>query len=204
MENDVQRASLDVQKLQANISDAQLTAPFDGQVLSFGVTAGGAATAYKKVALVADLSELEVSADLTSSSLKDLAEGMPVTIVASNRPGEQLEGYIRSLPYPYGGGGRTAGVEEEDQDKSTRISVTTNITEAGFELGDLVRITAVVERKENVLWLPPQAIRTFEGRKFVVVQDGEIQRRVDVQVGIQGEEQIEIESGLTEGQLVIG
>jgi multidrug efflux pump subunit AcrA (membrane-fusion protein) len=66
-------------------------------------------------------------------------------------------------------------------------------------------VNVVLERKDDVLWLPPQAIRTFEGRKFVVVQEeGEAQRRVDVKVGIESEDRVEIEEGLTEGQVVIG
>ncbi len=119
-----------------------------------------------------------------------------------SRPGQELKGYIRRLPYPYGGGGRTEGLDEED--KSTRITLEASAAEAGFELGDLARVTVVLERKEDVLWLPPQAIRVFEGRRFVVVQEGEAQRRVDVKVGIQGEDRVEIVEGLSEGQIVIG
>jgi multidrug efflux pump subunit AcrA (membrane-fusion protein) len=55
-----------------------------------------------------------------------------------------------------------------------------------------------------VLWLPPQAIRTFEGRKFVVVQEGDAQRRVDVKIGVEGEDRVEIVEGLNEGQVVVG
>jgi multidrug efflux pump subunit AcrA (membrane-fusion protein) len=62
----------------------------------------------------------------------------------------------------------------------------------------------VLERKDDVLWLPPQAIRTFEGRRFVVVQEGDAQIRVDVKVGIESEDRVEIEEGLSEGQVVIG
>ena len=65
-------------------------------------------------------------------------------------------------------------------------------------------MTVVLERKDDVVWLPPQAIRTFEGRKFVVVQEGDAQLRVDVTVGIESEDRVEIEQGLTEGQIVIG
>jgi multidrug efflux pump subunit AcrA (membrane-fusion protein) len=61
-----------------------------------------------------------------------------------------------------------------------------------------------LERKDNVLWLPPQAIRTCEGRKFVVVQEGDAQLRVDVKVGIESEDRVEIEEGLTDGQIVVG
>jgi hypothetical protein len=38
----------------------------------------------------------------------------------------------------------------------------------------------------------------------VVVQDGESQRRVDVKVGIESTDRVEIEEGLTEGQIVVG
>jgi multidrug efflux pump subunit AcrA (membrane-fusion protein) len=53
------------------------------------------------------------------------------------------------------------------------------------------------------MWLPPQAIRRFEGRRFVVVQDAEGQRRVDVKVGITSDDRVEILEGLEEGQVVI-
>ncbi|HEY65517.1 MAG TPA: HlyD family efflux transporter periplasmic adaptor subunit [Caldilineae bacterium] len=202
LKNDVERALLKVQKLEAAIADAQIIAPFDGQVLSITLTEGRPVDAFKPVVVVADPSELEVSADLTSTQLQDLAEGMPATVVLVSRPGEELKGYIRRLPYPYGGGGRTGTFDEED--KSTRIALEASAAEAGYEMGDLARVTVVLERKEDVLWLPPQAVRIFEGRTFVVVKEGEAQRRVDVKVGIKGEDRWEIEEGLTEGQIVIG
>ncbi|MCD6289429.1 MAG: efflux RND transporter periplasmic adaptor subunit [Anaerolineae bacterium] len=202
LKNDVERAQLQVQKLEAAIADAEIIAPFDGKVLSISLTEGRAVEAFNPVAIVADPSELEVSADLTSTQLQDLSEGMPVTVVLVSRPGQELKGHIRRLPYPYGGGGRSEGLEQED--KSTRVSLDTGGEKVDYELGDLARVTVVLERKENVLWLPPQAVRTFEGRKFVVVKEGDTQRRVDVKVGIQGEDRWEIEEGLKEGQIVIG
>ncbi|MEJ5200292.1 MAG: secretion protein HlyD, partial [Anaerolineae bacterium] len=68
----------------------------------------------------------------------------------------------------------------------------------------LVKVTVIVERKENALWLPPQAIRTFEGRRFVVIKEGVGQRRVDVKVGIESLDRIEILDGVAEGQQVLG
>ena len=71
-------------------------------------------------------------------------------------------------------------------------------------MGDLVDVTVTVERKDDVLWLPPQAIRNFNGRRFAVIQDGDVQRRVDIKIGIQAEERVEIEEGLQAGQTVVG
>ncbi|MBN1994860.1 MAG: efflux RND transporter periplasmic adaptor subunit [Anaerolineae bacterium] len=203
LKNDVERAILDVEKLKAEIADAQIIAPFDGQILSETLTEGREATARKTVAIIADLSELEISAELSSTQLQDLSEGMPVVATLSRRPGEEWRGSIRRLPYPYGGGGRSEGAEEEDQ--STRIRLEgVSFEDLDLEVGDLMSIEVILEQKDNVLWLPPQAVRKFEGRDFVVVQDGELQRRVDVKVGIESEDRVEIEEGLTEGQIVVG
>jgi multidrug efflux pump subunit AcrA (membrane-fusion protein) len=206
--NNVKRAQLDVQKLEATIAEAQIIAPLDGQILSKSLSEGREVTAFKPVMIIADLTELEISANPFSSELSGLAENMPVKATITNRPGEEIAGFIRRLPYPYGGGGRSEGVEEEDE--STRITLERLLEELGLEVGDLMRIEVILESKDDVLWLPPQAIRTFEGRKFVVVQDGEVQRRIDVKIGITSEDRVEIvedadsKEGLTEGQIVIG
>lgn len=202
LKNDVARAEVQVRKLEAAIQDAQLIVPFDGELLSMTLTAGQAATAYKAVAVVADTSQLEASAELLSNQMDGLAEGMSAEIVMASRPGVTLIGEVRRLPFPYGSG--PSGTKIEEQDKSTRVTIEDATLEEGFEEGDLVRVKVVKERKDGVLWLPPQALRNFDGRRFAVIQDGDTQRRVDVKVGIQTTEQVEIEEGLEEGQVVIG
>jgi hypothetical protein len=49
----------------------------------------------------------------------------------------------------------------------------------------VVKIHIVLGRKDNVLWLPPDAVRAFEGRRFVVVREGDRERRATVRVGIE-------------------
>ncbi|MEZ4673088.1 MAG: efflux RND transporter periplasmic adaptor subunit [Caldilineaceae bacterium] len=201
--NDVERVNLDVTKLQAEIAEAQIIAPFAGQLLSLSLTPGQAVEAFRPVATVADINNLEVTADLLSNQMEDLAEEMPVSVVLVSRPGVELTGQIRQLPYPYGSGG-SATATIEDRDKSTRFTLDQSADEAGFDMGDLVRVTVELERKDNILWVPPQAVRVFDGRRFAVVIDGEARRRVDVKVGIETPDRLEIEEGLEEGQIVEG
>lgn len=203
LRNDVERSSYDVTKLQAEIAEAQIVAPFDGQLLSVSLTPGQAVEAFRPVVTIADVTALEVSADLLSNQMQELAEDMPVAVVLVSRPGVVLNGHIRQLPYPYGSGGGTA-TTVEDQDKSTRFTLDESAADAGFAMGDLVRITAELERKDNVLWVPPQAVRVFDGRRFAVLIDGETRRRVDVKAGIETQDRIEIEEGLEEGQVIEG
>lgn len=202
LQNNYERAKLNVEKLEAAINDAQIHAPFDGQLLSVSLTPGQAIEGFQKVISLADVTKLEVSADLLSDQMTQLVEAMPVKVVLVSRPGDILTGKIRQLPYPYGSGGK--GISVEDQDKSTRFTLDQAAKDLGFQMGDLVRVTAELERKQDVLWVPPQALRVFDGRRFAVVQEGDTQRRVDVNVGIQTQERVEIKEGLELGQTVVG
>ena len=142
------------------------------------------------------MNSLELSASLTSEDMQYLEEGMLVTTNLSSRPGETYSGEIRYLPY-----GLPA--DEIEDDKTTRITLDVGSEELALEKGDLMRVTVILEQKDDVLWLPPQAIRTFEGRRFVVVQADGFQQRVDVTIGIEGNDRTEIEAGLEEGQIVV-
>ena len=156
---------------------------------------------YRTVLSIADPTELEIMADLATSELSELTEGTVLLAEVINRPGEQIPGFIRRLPYPYGGGGRIEGVQ--DDDTSTRVTLEKSVSELGMNVGDRVRITVELERSVETLWLPPQAVRTFEGRNFVVIQEDGGQRRLDVAIGIRSSDRLEILDGLSEGQIVI-
>ena len=198
--NGVNQAQLSLERLQAQVADAQIVAPMDGQVLSLSLYAGRPTDAFKPVIVVADPLAIEVSADLSASQLHDMIEGQEAVVTLRAYPGQTWHGTVRRLPYPYGTGGSTedlAGV-----DKSTRISLEGDLSD--LELGDLARVTIVLEEKDDALWLPPAAIRIFQGREFVIVQDVDRQRRVDVTIGIGSDDRVEILEGLEEGQIVVG
>ena len=201
----IEELRLHLSRLQAQLDEARLVAPFDGQVLLVTLVEGRAATAYKPAIVVANVDALELSADLDVDAMQVLQEGMEVTCEPTRRPGQQFTGFIRRLPYPYGGGSRVGTVEDEDQ--STRVTLEDTPEALGLSLDDRVYVTVVLEHKEDVFWVPPQAIHQFEGREFIVVQDGDRQRAVDVNVGIESEERYEIEGvteELVEGWVVIG
>jgi multidrug efflux pump subunit AcrA (membrane-fusion protein) len=204
LEQALTRTELELEDLQAQITDTLILAPFDGEVTAVSTAAGKAVEGFKPVIIVADPTELEVTAELGSEEMSKLSEGQEASLVPVEFPGEELAAEIRLLPYPYGAGGSTT--ELDDKDPNTHLSVEWgNLSGADeVEPGDLVRVTVVLERKDDALWLPPAAIRTFEGRRFVIVQEGAGQRQVDVTIGIESEDQVEIVDGLEEGQVVIG
>jgi membrane fusion protein, macrolide-specific efflux system len=200
---------LNYENLDGAILDAQIVSPIDGKVLSISLLEGAEIRAFNPLVTVGDDSQLEVGSTLTSTQMQDLAEGMEATIELTSRPGEKLAGTVRSLPYPYGTGGGTKSTTSGSSttgtsaDNTSRISLNNPEELRSFRLGDLVQVTVIKESKEGVLWLPPNAIRTFEGRNFVVVQTDGLPRRVDIRLGIRNEQMVEILEGLEEGQVVV-
>jgi multidrug efflux pump subunit AcrA (membrane-fusion protein) len=200
LEQTVTKAELELADLQAQITDTLILAPFDGEVTALSTAAGKAVQGFEPVIVVADPAELEVTAELAADDMRKLSEDQEATIVPVEYPGQELPATIASLPYPYGSGGSATGVDEED--RATHLAV--DFRGLAVETGDLVRVNVVLEQKDDVLWLPPAAIRTFEGRKFVVVQEGAGQRQVDVTLGIESDDRVEIVDGLEEGLVVVG
>ena len=195
---DVAKAQTALEEAQDKLENAQLVAPFDGRILTLNIRRGSQVEAFKAVIVIAQMEALELTANLDATDLAEMSVGQSATIQLRNRPEQELTGAVRTLPYPYGGGSGNAADNEE---RVARISVDQDVS---LTLGELAEVTIVLEEKQDVLWLPPAAIRRFQGRNFVVVQDGVAQRRVDVRIGIESEERVEILEGLTEGQVVIG
>lgn len=195
---EVERARLNIDRLQRQIDDATLTAPFAGRLVAVNLRPGALAEAFQPVIVLADPSTLEITVELGAAELAELSVGLPVAVQLRGRPGTpSLEGFIRQLPLT---GAATGAVQQED--RLTRISLEDEAV--ALELGELTTVTILLEEREDVLWLPPAALRLFQGRTFVVVQDGDLQRRVDVRLGIQNEQRVEIVEGVDEGQVVIG
>lgn len=186
---------LSVENRDLELAKAQIFAPFDGQILSVALNEGATIGAFQGVMTMADVSNLEITATLQSTQIAELSTDMTINATPLNRPGEVLAGTIRYLPFE-------DGVTEGDN--FVRIALDQSPQASGLELGDRVQVTIPLQSKLDVLYLPPQAIRQFEGRRFVVVREGDVEQRVDVRVGLQTEDRVEIEEGLAEGQIVVG
>ncbi|HEU5103070.1 MAG TPA: HlyD family efflux transporter periplasmic adaptor subunit [Roseiflexaceae bacterium] len=170
-------------------------------MLAISISEGDTVTAFDPLIEIADPSQLEVASELGAEQMRRLAEGQPAEISTLSRPDVIIPAIIRQMPAPYGSGGSGA---VQEQDRTTRfklLDLKGQEVEAGVTI---VKIRIVLEHKDNVLWLPPEAVRSFEGRRFVVVRDGDRERRVTVKTGIETEDRIEILEGLKEGDLIVG
>ncbi len=202
-ENAVKTAQANLKEAEEKLTDAKLIAPFDGRVLSISIKRGSNAEPFKQVAVIAQLDDLELTANLGTTELEKLSVDQEVLVKIRNRPEETLSGFVRTLPYPFGGG--SGGDEGQDGEKVVRIAIDSDKhPDVALKLGELADLEVRLEVKRDALWVSPNAIRRFQGRRFVVVQEDGGQRRVDVLVGIESEQRVEILEGVEAGDVIIG
>lgn len=196
-EQEVELAQIALDEINVTYDGLRITSPMDGTVLSVSILEGNTTEANKPVIVVANLDDLVVSANVNSDDLAQLVIGMKVMVSSIGQNGSAAEGKIRALPYPYGNG------ETESTDGSVQVALDQLPAQLGYEIGDMVSMSIILQQKADALWLPLQVVREFEGRYFVIVKDGDVERRVDVKVGIIDDDRIEITEGLIEGQVVV-
>ena len=193
LERAVEVSRLTLERLEAQLGRAQIVAPFDGRVSSHSLTVGKTVRAFDPVIIISKPGGLEAAAELSQSRLVEIAVGQPVSVTLNSVPGKVYSGVVRRLPQ--------AGAATTATDKSVRVTI--EDADEDLKEGDLARVTIITARKPSALWLPPQAIRNFQGRRFVVVRDAEGERRADVKLGLQSDDRVEILSGVLEGQIVV-
>ena len=199
LSNQVAQTQLQLERIESQIAQSMLVAPIFGTVTAVHIEEGDSVAAEETVVVIADLNRVEVQVPLLDRELQELSEGMVAFGTVPAQPETRFLMTVHQLPYPYG-----TGAQANEADSFVRISFDdpTQVTE--LSIGERLEVAILLERHDNVLWLPPAAIREFNGRLFVVVQDGESQKRLDIKIGLQNENQIEIISGVSEGQLVVG
>lgn len=186
-------------ELDAQVAQARAFAPADGTIIGT-VNVGRNVTPSTPAFILGDPDQLEVVAELDPSKgdeeVREMFEGMPVVVTLDAKPDTKLTGTIRQLPSPYGTG--------ESEERVIHVVMDTPPSANTYQSGDQVTVIVLLASKEDALWLPPDAIRQAGGRTFVIINSESGPSRVDIEIGLQTRDMVEIVSGLTEGQVVLG
>jgi RND family efflux transporter MFP subunit len=188
-----------VDEIDAQIAQARAFAPADGTIIA-AVNVGRNVTPSTPAFILGDPNQLEIIASLDESKgdseIKEMFEGMPVIVSLDAKPDVKFSGTIRQLPSPFGTG--------SSEDRIVHIVLDVAPSATTYQSGDKITATVRLANKEGVLWLPPDAIRSAGGRTFVIINSESGPKRVDIAIGLQARDMVEIVSGLTEGQVVLG
>ncbi|MEM8859687.1 MAG: HlyD family efflux transporter periplasmic adaptor subunit, partial [Chloroflexota bacterium] len=194
-----------ISSLQLRMAFPSIVAPTDGVVLGLSISRGNSVNADQNVAIIGQMGSLDdvsIASNLRTEQLELLTTGMSAQVVFSSQPEKEYSAEIVRLPYPYNSGGTDLGFDEADP--AVRLLPEDPQILDEVSIGELVDVALILDENNEALWLPPEAIREFSGRTFVVVKDGEREQRVDIEVGLAGNGRIEVLGNVQAGDQVIG
>jgi multidrug efflux pump subunit AcrA (membrane-fusion protein) len=208
-EQAVERSQLAVQRLEKLISERQILAPYDCQVLRSLARPGTQVDAFSTMFVVGDPSNLVVRAPMDNDLQSKLSANSEVSLRLESDPKDAKTTYpTQFLPnfLPI------TTIQKDNSSSSSGLNtdylyftLPKNIPADKVPVGRSVFLTIIQGRKENVLLLPPAAIREYKGLNYVIVQDGNRRRRVEIsEIGLKGTDRWEITADLKVGDKVLG
>jgi membrane fusion protein (multidrug efflux system) len=186
------------------LEGSRLVAPFDGMVTYVGVEeeeffnpmsispmAGPAGL----VGLVDD-SAIKIDLQVADSDIGKLSRGMSARIfvdaLGDRVPARGLVGRIESV-----------GLAADATTRTFPVRVVADNPDHTVLAGTHARVKLVLDEQPLALYVPEAAVRGGEGGAYVMVLEGDRARKIEVGLGLAGDDGVEITDGLKDGDLVI-
>ncbi len=193
LQNAVTGAQLELETAKAGLANTKLTAPFNSTVTEVTVREGELVGGFTPLASVADLSALEIAAEIDEIDVAHASVGQTVEVRLDAFPGERFEGKLtRLFPAASTQRGSTvygAVVDFEPRELKVRPG-----------MGASLEIETV--EKKDVLLVPNRALKNVGTSKAVHIVGPGPARDVIVETGVTDGNDTEIVSGVKEGDLV--
>lgn len=181
--------------LEAARRSVDLTSPIDGVVTDIPTSRGTIPESGDPLVRVSDLSRFQVLLDVSPTQARELALGQPALL-----PAHGLEGRVTRVALQASPGSRMLEVELTFPGAASGRSNDSSPAAEPAIPGTLVTARVEVGRRASALLVPQAAVR--EGVVWTVGTDGCAHRR-EVTLGLAGDGQVEVLSGLEPGEHVV-
>lgn len=187
---DVGRAALQLARAQA--AKTVIRAPFSGRAGLRSAAIGDYVNPGQDLVSIDDLSRIELEFRLPELASADVRTGQSLQVELDAYPGERFAGTLYAID---------SRVSEDTRSFAARARL--DNADGRLRPGLFARVSLVVERQDDALLVPEQAI-VMRGDQAIVfrVQDGKAQRR-EVRLGQRRDGQAQVLSGLSAGELIV-
>ncbi|MBT8147243.1 MAG: HlyD family efflux transporter periplasmic adaptor subunit [Gammaproteobacteria bacterium] len=148
---------------------------------------------------IPDMREMAVNVNIHESAVQRVAVGQRVNVSIDAFPDESLTGVVSKVAVV----ADSANAFMNPDLKVYPTTVKIDGTHSWLRPGMSAQVEILVDRLENVVYVPIQAVSYFDDRRVVYVDNGGRPERREVQTGAFSEQFIEIVSGLVAGEPVL-
>lgn len=181
-----------VAEIKAKLAKSTIRAPFEGVTGLRQVSPGAYVKAGQDVARLEGIGVLKLDFRVPELYLSKIRVGQPLQVTVDAYPGENFSGTIYAI--------------EPAVDEATRtVLLRARLPNPGVRLkpGMFARVNLELEKRENALVVPEQAIVPRGGGRFVFrIVDGKAVS-TKVELGVRRPGEVEIVSGLAAGQSIV-
>ena len=196
---DLEEAEMALRQAKDRLEETRIHAPITGTIMRIDPVVGENVHGFAPVIWLADLSRLEIRAEIDEIDIPSAAEGQPVRIRLDAFPAHILEGEVVRIP-PRVSETRGATTYEAIIDL---VNLDSDGKPLPLRPGMGANLTLITRTVEDTLLVPRRAIRQLGRHEIVHVVEGRHEETVVVTLGLSNDAEVEILSGLEEGQRVL-
>ncbi|MCI0475636.1 MAG: efflux RND transporter periplasmic adaptor subunit, partial [Anaerolineales bacterium] len=181
--------------LQERFGGAKLVAPFDGLIVSIDRRIGEWVESYEPIGTLADPTQLNVEVSVPEADVVSVSVGQAVRVRLDGFPDKDFPGKVKELA-------SQASIFQGKSVYRTLIAFE-KLSDVPATMRMGADVSFIRQSKENVLLVPTKAIQQDGLSQFVMVLRDNKWERVQVEVGVNGGNQTEIVSGLSEDEQIL-
>jgi multidrug efflux pump subunit AcrA (membrane-fusion protein) len=176
-----------------NVENTRLIAPVDGVITKLNFHVGEIVSRGAPVAVVSNLTTLEAEVNLDETDVSRIQVGMPVVVSVDAFPGQKLNGQVTEI-----------ALSANVQSGVVLYPVTVRVDASTLPLlsGMTVNVAFPIEQRTDTLIVPYRAVETEGGQAYLTRVTASGSERVAVTLGLITDTQVEILSGVEEGDVV--
>ncbi|MDF7670725.1 efflux RND transporter periplasmic adaptor subunit [Orbaceae bacterium ESL0721] len=214
LDADIVRANIAVDTAKVDLGYTKITAPIDGVIVAKPVDEGQTVNSVQSaptIVKVAQLDKMTVEAKISEADVINVEQGMPVYFTILGRPNDRFSGLTLRAIEP-----ASDSIDSDSKSSSSQSSSTTNAVyynglfdvdnpDKILRISMTAQVYIVLDEAKDVLYIPSMAVQkreTDNATVLVLKESGEIDER-RVVLGIDNNVNVEIKSGLNEGESVV-
>lgn len=173
-----------------------VTSPIDGVVVKLSVSPGeelSSENLEQELVVISSFQQTELKISVDELDINKLKMGQEAIVTADALPNVQLKGKIAGIAYE---GTTTNNITKYD------VTLAVDYTE-GIKGGMSATATILLDKKDNILCVPAEAVTTVGGRSIVTAMvDGQPQVK-QIETGLSTDRWVEVVNGLQEGEQIV-